>query len=602
MDLPRGLTTRAAALLVAGTLVLGACGGGDKKEEASDKGGAAIAGGSADARTAPGSVESLRLTGGPWGYPQPFSYVRGPGLVYTELIFDTLLWKDSRGEPMGWLAKSWTRSDDGRTWTFKLRDGVKWHDGRPLTARDVAFTFDYFTKGAGSVSPGIVRGLPVSGVQARGDDTVVFSLPKPFAPFPETIAGRVPIIPEHIWADVKDPQKLRGPKAVTGSGPYRLKSYEASTGSYLFESNPAFFLGEPVVKRLELVPAKDELLALRREELSIASTGNEEALPEAAIEPFRRDPYGELNAPGEWNRALHFNLEKGFPYDEKRFRQAVAYAIDRQDLVKRVMLGRGDVGSTGGLAPSNRYATDGLPTYDHDLARAGRLLDELGLRDRDGDGMRDLPDGKPFSPVLLTSSFQSPKTAELVRQDLREAKLDVRLRSLDQAAADAATSAGRYTMALLGYGGLGGEPDNLRTRMGVQPPGGAAGKPAGGAAGGKGAGGAAAKGGGKGKGGGGGGDFTRVFGFTNPQFAALANKQLTAIDDQERRQALDEMQRIIAEEVPLLSLYVPRRTVFFREDTFAAWYYTPGGVFGGYPGPINKHVFVTGKKTGLPAS
>ena len=62
------------------------------------------------------------------------------------------------------------------------------------------------------------------------------------------------------------------------------------------------------------------------------------------------------------------------------------------------------------------------------------------------------------------------------------------------------------------------------------------------------------------------------------------------------------MQRILADELPMLSLYVPRRTEFFRKDTFAAWYYTPGGVFGGYPGPINKHVFVTGKKSGLPGA
>lgn len=553
----RRKSLRLLGTCLAAVLVLGACSTSDDEDAAPT---------ATTGDKAPAEVERVRLAGGTWGYPSPFAYVRGPGLVNVNFLFDTLLWKDSTGKVIPWLASEWTRSPDGKEWRFTLHDDVKWQDGQPLTTDDVVFTFEYLTKGPGATAPGIFGRIDVKEVVAESPTVVVFRLERPQAAFEISTAGRIPIIPRHVWADVADPAKLRDPKALIGSGPYKLESFDEATGSYLFTANEDYFLGSPKVKRLEFVPAPDELLALQRGEVDAASAGLEEGLPENALEPFDNPRFGKLKAPGEWTRALHFNLAKGFPYDDKRFRQAVAYAVDRKDLVERILFGNGEPGSLGGLAPSHEMAAKDLPAYDHDVAKANGLLDEAGLRDANGDKVRDLPDGTPFNPELQTSSRFSPKTAELVKEYLRAVGVDVRIKSLDTTAADDAAATGNYEMALIGYGGMGGEADTLRTRYSAK---------------------VQSK------------SFNRVQGYNNPAFEELAGRQAVATDPAERKQLLGEMQKILADDVPVISLYLPTRQEIFTKSAFDRWYFTPGGVFGGYPGILNKHVFVTGKKVGI---
>ena len=519
----------------------------------------------------PASVERLRLRGGPFGYPSPYAYVRGPGLVYAGFLFDTLIWKDSSGRSIPWLATEWQHTPDGREWRFTLREGVKWHDGRPLTADDVAFTFQYLTKGPGRQS-GVIhsQGVDViSEVVAEGPNRVLFRLQRPYAAFEETIAGRTLITPKHVWQAVADPAKLRGPQAVTGSGPYRLESVDESAGRYLFTANQEHFLGPPRVRRLELSPSPDALRALERGELHAGSFFLEEqGPPEQALAAFRDQArFGRIDSPGEWTRALHFNMTKGFPYDDKRFRQAVAYAVNRKDLVDRILLGRGEPGSLGILAPSHPFAAKDLPAYQHDPQKANALLDEMGLRDANGDGKRDLPGGRTFAPPLLTSSQFNPKTAELVKEYLGQVGIEVQLSSLDGTAADAATTRGAYDMALIGYGGLGGDPDfPLRLRLSSRVP---------------------AR------------SFFNVLGYQNPRYEDLAARQAGTLDPEQRKTLVQEIQRIVADEVPSIPLYVPTRLLIFDKRVFDAWYFTPGGVWGAYPGPENKHAFVTGRKTGM---
>lgn len=515
--------------------------------------------------TRPESVARLRFSGGDYGFPSPFGYVRGGGLILASYIFDTLLWEDSTGDPIPWLAKEWSHSPDGLEWRFTLRDNAKWHDGRPVTPGDVKFSFDYVTTGAAASTSRLSASLDLKEVVVEPPDTVVVRLNKPTAVFEEDVAMRLFVIPQHVWSTVTDPAKFREPAAVMGSGPYKLESSDEAAGTYLYTANDSFFLGSPYVKRLEHVPAPDELLALQRDEVD-AGELLEEPAPEQQIKAFESNPrFTKLEGPYDWLMALHINVAKGFPYDRKEFRQAIAYALDRKDMVTRLLQGRGAPGTVGGLSPDHPLLAPDLPAYDRDVPRAKSMLDALGLKDGNGDGLRELPGGAPFVQELQANSRFTPKSAELVKEYLREAGIDVRVQVLDKATADESAGKGNYTMALIGYGGMSGDPDqNLRSRYAASP------KST---------------------------SFTRAIGYSNPAVTDLANRQLTALDPEQRKPLVQELQRLVAEDVPIIPLYSPRRMTFFKAGIFDNWYYTPGCT--PCRGTRNKHMLVTGKKTGF---
>ncbi|MGH2651408.1 MAG: ABC transporter substrate-binding protein, partial [Actinomycetota bacterium] len=491
-------------------------------------------------------------------------YVRGAGLIMASYIFDTLLWEDSTGDPIPWLAREWSHSPDGLEWRFTLRDNVKWQDGQPLTAEDVKFSFDYLITGAGASLSRLLGRLDLKEVVVEPPNVVVIRLGAPSAVFEEDVAMRLLIIPRHIWSTVTDPAKFREPGAVMGSGPYKLESVDQAAGSYLYTANESFFLGPPYVKRLEFVPAPDELLGLQRGDLDAAEL-LEEPAPEEQLKAFDDRRFTKLEGSFDFLLALHINLSKGFPWDRKEFRQAVAYAIDRKDMVSRLLQGRGTPGSMGGLTPDHPYLAPDLPAYDRDVARAKSMLDELGLRDADGDGLRELPDGARFVQELQINSRFTPKSAELVKEYLREVGIDARVQVLDPAAADTSAGQGNYTMALIGYGGMAGDPDqSLRSRYAA--PNSST-------------------------------SFTRAIGYSNPAVAEAAERQFTALDPEQRKPFVHQIQRIVAEDAPIIPLHLPRRTSFYKAGIFDNWYYTPG--CSPCRGTRNKHMLVTGKRVGF---
>lgn len=539
-------------------LIMAACSGDSDSSSGSGSGSDGPA-----AQNRPESIERLRRTGSDSGYPSPFGYVRGPGWILAGYIFDTLLWEDETGEPMPWLASAWNHSEDGVTWRFTIREGVKFHDGTPLTADDVKFTFDYLTTGPGEGQSALVSNLGLKSVEVQGND-VVFTLNEPSATFEERVAMRVLITPRHIWESVQDPAAYRDPKALIGSGPYKLASYDEAAGTYLYEANQDFYLGTPFVRRLELIPANDELVALQRGEIDVAGL-SEDPVPAAQLNAFDSNPrYGKLEQAGDWNLALHFNLGRGFPYDRVEFRQAMAYAIDRKDLVDRILFGRGQPASTGGLAPEHDMKAQGLPSYDHNVQRARQMLDGLGLRDTNGDGIRELADGSPWVQELQSSNRFSADTPELIKEYLREVGVNVDIKILDRATADSNAGRGSYTMTLVGYGGLAGDPDGLRTRFSPSRS----------------------------------QSFSTAKGYDNARFNTLASQQAVTLDPAKRRELVAEMQKIVAEDLPILPIYVPHRTAYFDKNLFGDFYYTPGCSPCGVAG--NKHMLVTGRKTGLP--
>lgn len=203
------------------------------------------------------------------GVPTPFaaSTVGPGGVVRLSLIYDTLTWKDRSGV-IPWLAESWRVAPDGKAYTFTLRPNVRWHDGRPLTSQDVQFAFEYYR-----VHPFVwVDTSIVTAVTVSGPRMVTVALREPFAPFLDLIAGIVPIIPEHVWKDVREPAKAQTLAMAIGSGPYRLADYRPGAGDYRLVANPQYFRGRPRIDevRYTVVPAERQMLAVESGRVDVA--------------------------------------------------------------------------------------------------------------------------------------------------------------------------------------------------------------------------------------------------------------------------------------------------------------------------------------------
>jgi len=513
------------------------------------------------------AARSLRLAGGGFGFPSPFAYIAGPGYVQMSLMYDTLLWKDSSGRLLPWLARCWRRSHDGLTHTFELRDGIRWHDGRPLTATDVAFTFEYFAKQ--SLGPLLVsQAFGVKSAQATGPLTVEVALDRPAVTFAEAVAGALPIIPQHIWSSIVDAPQAQDLKVLVGSGPYRLKSLARGEGASLYVANEDYFLGAPFIRRIELRPVDDELTSLRAGEIDSADTPPD-GIGNDGLTGLRSDgAFGLISSSGAFLFPLIFNIARNEALADVRVRQAFALAIDRKAIVSRLLGGNGRPGNPGFLPAGHPYHVD-VEQYAFDPGAAGQLLDAAGYRRKGSGGVRSGPGGRALSLSLLTGNAPVPPALDMLVGWLGDVGVTLHPQAVDLPTLFGRAQQGADDIALTLYPGPGGtspdsDPDTLRTFYS-----------------------SAVK-----------GRLQGAQGYKNPEFDGLAERQLVSADATERRRIIGAMQRIIARDLPALPLYYPTLFNAFRKQAFDRWYYTPGGFAGGLPGVLNKQVLVTGRKTG----
>lgn len=492
----------------------------------------------------------LTLAGIDVGLPNPYGYLRGPGYAQTMFVYDSLIWKDESGEFIPWLATKWETPDRGKSWTFRLRDDVKWQDGKPFTARDVAFTFNYILEN--EPPPGVVfRPIAVKGARAQSDTVVEIELEIPYAAFLQRVAGTQPIMPEHIWKDVSDPAKFSGKEATIGTGPYRLEKYSRGSGAYLFTANEDYFLGKPYVQRIEAQPVGDPLLALRKGTIDAGGPQTSGRAAKQALDSLRADKSFEvLQGPPDVTVSIHFNMTKA-PMSDPAFRRAVAYAVNRPDLVKRVLQGAGLPGNPGFLPPSNEWHAD-VRDYPFSPQQAKAELERAGIQ-------------TPVRIEMLFTPETAARPAELVKSYLQEVGIELELRSVDRATEEQRSTKGRYELMLLNFGALGSDADYMRAVF-VPPPEGRI--------------------------------FQALHGYENKEFMKLAKAQSVEQDEARRKQLVGRMQAIAARDVPVLPLFYPYGYWAYKPEAFDAWYYTPGGFGAGVPQPYNKQALVTGSKRG----
>ncbi|HID20676.1 MAG TPA: hypothetical protein EYP28_07075 [Methanophagales archaeon] len=297
---------------------------------------------------------------GDWGYPTPHGhYPRGPGYVRMSLIFDTLIWKDTQGFVPA-LATDWEYLEDENAYLFHLRKGVTWHDGEKFTAEDVAFTFNYVKE-----HPSWWVDLKsLKQVEVLDEYTVKIYLNKLYAPFLNNDAGSLAILPKHIWQDVDDPTEFREPESLIGTGPFKLVDYSKTHGTYLYEANKDYYRGKPDIDSLKFVKISEEMspTALMRNEVFATAI-----LPETVAEVGEAG-FVIINQSGNWNAKLMINHNKA-PMSSKEFRHALAYAINRTEVVEIAQRGHAIQGSPGLLSPTSPYYNpsplQNLPLSEH---------------------------------------------------------------------------------------------------------------------------------------------------------------------------------------------------------------------------------------------
>ena len=374
-------------------------------------------------------------------------------------------WLTDEVEPR--LAESWESSDDGLTWTFRLRRDVRWHDGEPFTAHDVEFTFNriiYNDDIPAAARPafhfrfineetGEWDEAPMT-VKALDNFTVQCVLPQSFAPFLRSMGTA--IFPKHILEQYVDDGTFAevwgidtDPAEVIGTGPFLIDNYVPGE-TVILRRNPDYWMedGEgnklPYIEKLVdiVVPDFDaELAAFIAGETDVHGVLGEEL---ERLEPLQREGNFTIHKRGPqfgftligFNQNARTNVETGEPYldpvklewfQQKEFRQAVAYAVDKGRIIDDVQHGVGYPQWSPVSPSAGDFHNPDVRRYEYDLDSARALLDGLGWTDSDGDGVREDGDGNPIEFSMVTNSGNSvrERVGEIVRDGMREIGLGV---------------------------------------------------------------------------------------------------------------------------------------------------------------------------------
>jgi peptide/nickel transport system substrate-binding protein len=352
------------------------------------------------------------------------------------------------------LAESWEGSDDGLTWTYKLRPNMKWSDGKPLTAEDIAWTVNTSREEEWINHYAVTQNLTAEAL----DDTTVEI--KSSVPDPKLPTMDVYILPKHIWgkmsADERD--KYEGEDPV-GSGPFVLEKFEKGQFAR-FNANPNYWGGKPAVDKVVLRKFNNPdamVAALKTGELDAA-----EDLPTSGINNLKQDDNivtveGYQGAMGEIAINGGDGLKKPHPaLLDPKVREAIGHAIDRETIVNRALEGLGTPAQTLSTSPDPKWTPDiadgVLPTFD--LDRANQILDEAGYEDTDGDGIREMPGGgEPlnFRYMVRSDSVNAQPIAEFFTGWLEEIGIGTTRKVVDDSQLTEIIGKGDYDMFFWGW-------------------------------------------------------------------------------------------------------------------------------------------------------
>ncbi|HVL84255.1 MAG TPA: peptide ABC transporter substrate-binding protein [Pseudonocardia sp.] len=469
----------------------------------------------------------------------PLNLFAGSDEAVAELVYDKLLAPSPYvEEPRPWLATE-VRFVDPTTWEADLRDDVVWHDGEPFTAEDVVFSIAYFAQAPTGRWTHHVSDVPTFDASLVDSDTVRFTCAFACPELGTVTLADLPIVPEHVWAQVppEDAKEVRD--LPVGTGPYRLVDFDPVTG-YRFEANTGYFAGEPTVRELVMPVIEDP---------SATFTALRSGQIDAALAPVSPELIAEFSAPGspvQLVRTAPFQFPelrlnfRNAPFDDPDFRRAISRAVDRAEMLDTVFLGQGRPADKGYPHPDAPFANPELSTpYDPDEARA--ILDGLGLVDIDGDGVREGPGG-PLRYEILANGGQpiDMRAAELVAEDLSAVGVAATAVPLD-AGTLAERSTERDFDLVIGTITAHGVADPTQFIMSHRS-----------------------------------GYLWEHPEIPYPEFDALFRQWQASTTIEDRLAALDDIQAMFNDQPTSVPLYYPDEYYAFRPDRYAGWAESPG--------------------------
>ena len=425
-----------------------------------------------------------------------------------QLLYNHLVRIDDNLQIVPDLAETFTNPEPTR-YVATIRRGVRFHDGRALTARDIAFTFNsLIDPNFVSARKGAYRLL--QSVRAVDDYTVEFTLKEAFGSFPINLV--MGIVPEGAPASIA--------QKPIGTGPYKFVSY-AADDRVVLEANRDYWDGAPANDGVVLKVVPDETMrGLEMRKASADMVVNDLA-PDVIHTLLGEGKVAIKTATGVDYAYIGFNMRDPLLKDA-RVRQAIGFAIDREAIVQYLRRGMARVAS-GVIPPLSWAFADDTFKFTHDPARARQLLDEAGYRDPDGDG------GQPrLRLTLKTSTSEVYRVqAAVIQRDLANVGIELELRSMEFATLSSDIAKGNVQLYTLQWVGV-TDPDMLRRvfHSGQVPPSG----------------------------------FNRGH-YINPQVDALLDRATRSTDDAERKDLYAQVQRIVAIDAPYVGLWYKTNVV-----------------------------------------
>ncbi len=481
----------------------------------------------------------------------PFAGVTVAAYEMFHLNYDMLTGYAPNGDVRPEIADSWEASADGLTWTFKIHPGMKWQDGEPLTAADVAFTYNYIIDN--ELTAYTSSTVNIKNAEALDDSTVVFHLQKPKATM---LRLWIPIVPEHIWS------KIPGDKAgtfnsespVIGSGPFQ--TIEVKKGSYIrFAANKDYWKGAPKVDEviLQIYTNQDTMaMDLKSGAIDVAVD-----LPAPQFDALKGEP-GITAKPALFRYFVELamnvyendNSQANPVLRDLKFRQAISWAVDKQKIVDTALSGYGAVGqSIIGPFTDGAWTPSPEETFGYDMAKAAQLLDAAGYTDSNGDGVREDKNGKPIE-LRLWSRSESPeqqRAGKLIAGSFEELGLSIVLSVENDGtindgiyAYKGDNYAPNFDMFIWGWGGTADPGYQLGSFLTSQI------------------------------------EMWNDACWSNTEYDSLFDQQDAEMDWPTREQQVQRMQQIFYDDAPYVVLYYPQTLIAYNTSKWEGWVPYPG--------------------------